>query len=99
MWLRKRPNLPLSTESRGGTLATPFTTALRLLGLVVRAGWALLARSLSPDACVACDAEVDARAVFCRACARTVQRTRTGMIPHPGLVAFAEFGEALAQAI
>ena len=65
--------------------------------LAIRALVELCARSLAPDACAACDGVVARATIFCPSCAATV--TRADPWSEAGLLAFAEFGGAVAQAI
>jgi ComF family protein len=79
-------------------------SAIRLLGLLLRALSAVVADALAPPACAACDAPLARRAVFCPACAATVVRARAA----PGApnvddvtspAAFAIYGGAIAMAL
>ena len=56
----------------------------------------LLARTLAPDRCAACDEPVPMLTAFCPACARTLTRT---VEQPPGCIAPFLYGGALAQAI
>jgi ComF family protein len=77
------------------SFVTTSTLLVGLPGLALRALVDLCGRSLAPDSCAGCDGVVARATIFCRACAATVTRAA----PTEPVVAFAEFGGAVAQAI
>jgi ComF family protein len=54
---------------------------------------------LSRPRCAACDERVRSRQVFCAACSATVERGECGPSGPDGVVAFADYGGALAEAL
>jgi ComF family protein len=77
-------------------------TLLRALALAVRVVLALVGEALSPARCAACDAPARRDAVFCPACAATVERAGVARLGHGRLrrvVALAVYGGAVEQAI
>jgi ComF family protein len=65
--------------------------------LLVRALASLLTQAVSPPACAACDALLDRRVAFCKACVATVTRARGHGTS--GATAFAAYGGAVAIAL
>jgi ComF family protein len=67
-----------------------------LAGALSRVLSAALRRLVAPPRCAACDAAVAGRAVFCAACAASVERVAAASREE---IAFAEYGGALAAAL
>jgi len=69
---------------------------LVLFAALMRASLAWLREALSPASCAACDARIRGSRIFCSPCAATVLRAEP---TDDGLIAFALFGGAVADAV